>query len=186
LNFGNISYKIILINLNYVQKDLKQLRTFKKQLFPDKYNKSLAISEQEYNLLSFAFELNLNSETNICILDFGSVKKAEQKKFFSVNIILDKIVTLFKNAYIESSFNGGVHVILKCYNKFVINKESQIINDRILLEFKSKCLVAPSFNYKVENIPVNLNYLYNINEIFSKLNSIFNIEFNVMKEFNLM
>jgi hypothetical protein len=153
-------------------KRLKTINGVKKIILPEKYDDNCKLSFEEFQKLPFVFELELFEDSNVCILDFDCVLKLEQKKYFNSINFLDKIKQHFKNAYIETSFNGGVHVILKTLQNFHINLDKHVIDEKIVIEFKTKCLVSPSINYTVQNIPQDIEYQYDLDDVFSTLSTI--------------
>jgi len=118
--------------------------------------------------------LNENEATNICILDFDYKDKQKQKIFFKEHFLKQMLKSIFENFYVESSFNDGVHVILKTREKFrIINSNYVNKSHNLVVEFKSMCLVAPSEKYKVLNLPKDDTTLITVDEIFVKLNYFF-------------
>jgi hypothetical protein len=170
LNYWYIYLKNFINQFKLVSKKIKTNSLVKKQLY-EKCPKSM--TQDEFDSLNSVFELNLSSNDplNICILDFDCRDKNEQKHYFETNNLSQMLANLFNDHYVESSFNGGVHVIIKTSEKFTItNNIYNTIGQNLILEFKNVCLVAPSVNYQVLNLPCT-DKTCSVEDIFLKLNS---------------
>ena len=122
---------------------------------------------------NLAFELCLvDSEVNLIIFDFDARDKSKQSDLFN-NERIQRILNFFDFAYIEKTFNNGLHVFIKTSQQFKIQNELIKIDNSLVIEVKQKVLIAPSFGYESIHIPSDLNKLTSLETVFGALKACF-------------
>lgn len=96
---------------------------------------------------------------NAFFLDIDFKDKSKQKEMIHDN---EELIEFLKktNFYVESTCNYGLHILLifdgsaKLNN--IVNIEKYVLKseeEELVIEFKKNCLVYPSTNYKIVNLP---------------------------------
>ena len=109
------------------------------------FNDDDGTNTDDYTNLAFKLGL-VDSEVNLIIFDFDARDKLKQSDLFN-NDRIQRICRFFEFAYIEKTFNNGLHFFIKTSQQFKIQNELIKIDNSLVIEVKQKVLIAPSFGY---------------------------------------